>query len=115
MDGYNGILRFPDHRPFVGFLGIFDDLSFKRAITIIRSATVTSSGSATSKSIYSNSEYVFAEYGQGMTREEVGTWDGSHSNNFWVVPIINVESFNPNSFGPSIQPHLNKTRLELIT
>lgn len=110
-DAYDRPLRFPDPRPFVGSLGIFDDLSFKFASTI--RSSITTSESTNSNLVDSNSEDEFAEYGQGMTREEVGTWGGSQSNDVWVVPIINVESFGPTSFGPSVQPHLNKTRPEL--
>mmetsp|Transcript_18208 Transcript_18208/g.32558 ORF Transcript_18208/g.32558 Transcript_18208/m.32558 type:complete len:840 (+) Transcript_18208:135-2654(+) len=53
------------------------------------------------------------KYGRGMMRVEVEQWGGHHANYVWVVPIINVESFAPDAFGPSVQPHLNKTQPEL--
>lgn len=97
-------LRFPDPRSFVASRGLLDGVASK----LLRSDTMS-----TYQSLEDNLPLELAPYGQGMTRVEVGTWGGSHANKVWVVPIVNVESFNPHTFGPSIQPHLNKTQPEL--
>ena len=89
---------FPDPRPFVISLGLLDS-----------DATDLTSSSSVSKS---TSELTF-EYGHGMRRAEVGIWGGPHANYVWVVPIINVESFDSKMSGPSVQPHPSRTRREL--
>lgn len=44
-------------------------------------------------------------YGAGMHRREVrGGWGGE--DRVFVVPVVNVEVFEPGRGGPSIQPHL---------
>ena len=53
------------------------------------------------------------KYGEGMVRVETGKWGGHSPNHVWVVPVINVEAFDQKEFGPSVQPHLNKTQPEI--
>jgi nicotinamidase-related amidase len=49
-----------------------------------------------------------------MARIEVPpNWAGKNSSNVWVVPIVNVEAFSDDEFGPSIQPHLNHSQPEI--
>jgi len=92
------ILRFPDPRPFVEKLGLID--SANRLATEVQTKETSKVGT----------------YGDCVKRVEVGTWgrNNNHTNGcVWVVPVLNVESFDPNTFGPSVQPHLNKTQPEV--
>ncbi|KAL3804465.1 hypothetical protein HJC23_002504 [Cyclotella cryptica] len=82
----NITLRYPDPRPIAKALGLLPDDSIS---TQNRKKC------------------------EGTTRVEVKKWGGNRSSNVWVVPIINVEAFNPDDYGPSIQPHLNKTQPEV--
>lgn len=91
----NVTVRFPDPRPFVRSLGLLDGIS--------------PSGPTFPTGPDDHSFY----YGEGMDRVEVGPWGGRARNNVWVVPIINVESFNLGTFGPSVQPHLNQSQPEI--
>jgi nicotinamidase-related amidase/ureidoglycolate hydrolase len=89
----NVTLRFPDPRPFVRSLGLLDG--------------ICPSGPAVPRDTND------AFYGEFMDRVEVGQWGGRARNNVWVIPIINVESFNLGTFGPSVQPHLNQSHPEI--
>ena len=90
----NVTLRFPDPRPFVRSLGLLDGISpFGPALPLRDPGD--------------------SFYGECMDRVEVGPWGGRARNNVWVVPIINVESFNLGAFGPSVQPHLNQSQPEI--
>ena len=129
-------MYFPDPRPLVDSLGLtprpprrssklelqlaemayLDDTAghdFSRHESSISTASTESNISNGEKESTSPGEPATFEYGREMTREEVGQWGGSDANKVWVVPVINVESFDPDSFGPSVQPHLNKTQPEL--
>ncbi|KAL7449272.1 hypothetical protein ACHAWC_001344, partial [Mediolabrus comicus] len=89
----NIALRFPDPRPFVRSLGLLDGIS--------------SSGPLVP-------QHCDSYYGECMKRIEVSpSWGGRSRGNVWVVPIINVESFNSGTFGPSVQPHLNQSHPEI--
>mmetsp|Transcript_33795 Transcript_33795/g.71052 ORF Transcript_33795/g.71052 Transcript_33795/m.71052 type:complete len:584 (-) Transcript_33795:82-1833(-) len=86
-DRGDGRRVFPDPRPFVKSLGLLDG-----------DATHLTSSSSESKS----TPGLTFEYGHGMRRAEVSEWGGPHANYVWVVPIINVESFDSKISGPSV-------------
>lgn len=93
---YNVKLRYPDPRPIVRSLGLLptDD---------------TRNGSSNAETLSKTT----TNYGDGMVRKEVGKWGGNRVNRVWVVPVINVEAFEGNVSGPSVQPHLNETQPEI--
>lgn len=101
---------FPDPRPFVASLGLLEGSMRRESSDCSTSSTESN---ITTCNLEVPLELTSFEYGQGMTRAEVGKWGGLNANKVWVVPIINVESFVPNLFGPSVQPHLNKAQPEL--
>lgn len=110
----NKTLYFPDPRPFVASLGLNAGTDLKLAGSTVayssssHESTITNEQDEDSPPLEERSEY-----GIGMEREEVDKWGGSHTNKVWVVPVINVESFVSSMFGPSVQPHLNKTQPEV--
>jgi nicotinamidase-related amidase/ureidoglycolate hydrolase len=93
----NVSLRFPDPRPFVRSLCLLDEISPSSPPALPLRDTDTDD----------------SFYGEYMERVEVNPWGGPARNNVWVVPIINVESFNSGVFGPSVQPHLNQSHPEI--
>ena len=128
-------IRFPDPRPFVQSLGIkrrrstwgrwrqsFKSLGCQIGRAEPQASENSNDNDPQQKSFCDqdggpilgeeSSEEEFHRYGRNMTREEVvvQSWGGP---NVHVVPVVNVESFAPDAFGPSIQPHLNKTQPEL--
>ncbi|KAL9186068.1 hypothetical protein ACHAXT_005306 [Thalassiosira profunda] len=106
-------VRFPDPRPFVESLGFFDGSTATKLRKSESSITSASTWSHESQSTETSKSDVALEYGQGMTRTEVGQWGGADANKVWLVPVVNVESFDPDKFGPSVQPHLNTSQPEL--
>ena len=93
-------LRFPDPRPMVKALGWLPNDTSNTSKKSQKKTSFTSIGSR-------------PKYGEGMVRVEAGKWGGHSSNHAWVVPVINVEAFDQKEFGPSVQPHLNKTQPEI--
>ena len=83
-------LRYPDPRPIAKAMGLLPN--------------DTKSVGTVSKE----------KYGREMTRVEVSPkWADNATRNVWVVPIVNVENFSEDEFGPSVQPHLNQTQPEI--
>ena len=89
-------LRYPDPRPIAKSFGL-----------LCESYTAATKNTATeSQSNKTNAD--------DMVRVEVSPrWSGDDSGNVWVVPIVNVETFSEDEFGPSAQPHLNRTQPEI--
>lgn len=104
-------VRFPDPRPFVASLGFMSGVEARseRSTSITSCSSEGGSSGAASESV----PELGSDYGHGMRRAEAGEWGGPHADHVWVVPVINVESFDSNTFGPSVQPHLNTTQPEL--
>ena len=83
-------LRYPDPRPIAKAMGLLP---------------------YDTKSVVTVSE---EKYGREMTRVEVSPqWADKATGNVWVVPIVNVEKFSNDEFGPSVQPHLNQSQPEI--
>ena len=106
----NTQLRFPDPRPLAKSLGLVNQHAHLNSESIGpqiggKNIMLTSHVEECSES--------WSIYGKDMKRVEAGKWGGSHANDVWVVPIVNVERFNPSVFGPSVQPHLNKSHPEI--
>lgn len=114
-------VRFPDPRPFIEPSGVLrrsnDIAEIKKSMKYVlrHDGSFSSSSSSSSESNICSEEHSVSNfgYGKGMARVDVGEWGGVDANKVWVVPIINVEAFDSNKFGPSVQPHLNKKQPEL--
>jgi len=103
-DVYDDVtLRFPDPRPFIEKLGLTDTV--KRRSIKPKSERADTSSPSVSKEVKT--------YGNRVKRVEVGNWGRDRSDSVWVVPVLNVESFDPDAYGPSVQPHLNKVQPEV--
>ena len=101
-------LRYPDPRPIAKSLGLLPK-SCKASNDSQIALHDAPADAIPSARAQTNKMYV-----NDMVRVEVATrWAGEDSGTVWVVPVVNVESFSEDEFGPSVQPHLNRTQPEI--